>query len=95
MNYENAFKCNACPQRGDEKGCPMWWEIIETKGQEQRVTKACGYALMPLFILEMVKAAGESSAASNQTRNFLISALTSRVHGSEDKQSEQLNGPSV
>ena len=95
MNYKNAFKCSKCPQRADEEGCPMWWEIMETRGVEQRITKACGYTLMPMFLLEVVVAAGQSSAASNQTRNFLVSALTGRTNDTEDKQPEQLNGPSV
>ena len=88
MNYKNAFKCYKCPQSNDEKGCPMWWEITETRGEEVKITKACGYTLMPMFLLEVVKASGQSTAASNQSRNMLLNALTG-------KKPEYLDGPTV
>lgn len=36
--FKNAFKCNKCPQRHDEDGCPDWWEYPNESGQ---ITKGC------------------------------------------------------
>ncbi len=78
MNYKNAFKCKKCPQSNNENGCPMWWEIIETNTEtgKERVRKACGYILMPLFLTEVIKASNRPAAAIEATRNALVESLT-------------------
>ena len=74
MNYKNADKCHKCPQTNGESGCPWWWEYMETNiatGQE-RLTKLCGKAALPVFMTEVIKASNRPAAAVESTRNEIV-----------------------
>jgi len=77
MNYKKAFQCHKCPQRGDERGCPMWWEIMEVneRSGEQRVKRACGYVLMPDLLIKTVRASSGTSVALESARNEIVRGL--------------------
>jgi len=77
MNYLNAENCKACPKRNDEQGCPWWWEFMETNistGQE-RLTKQCGKAALPVFLTEVIKASNRPAAAVESTRNEIVTGF--------------------
>lgn len=79
--YKNAFKCHKCPQSNDEDGCPMWWEIMETNIQtgEEKLTKDCGFQLMPKFLLETMKSGNRAAESAESHRNETVSELSRLV----------------
>lgn len=72
--YKHAFQCKRCPKNSTENGCPLWWEIIEENLQTgaSRVTKGCGYAMLPKFLMEVVKSGNLASEHASQARNAMI-----------------------
>lgn len=71
-NYDSAFQCakdGTCPQRGDEKGCPMWVEFKARDGEDGSVRKVSGCA--PVVLLQ---ATIESIVASNISTNSVQAA---------------------
>ena len=76
-NYKHAFQCGNCPKRGDEQGCPYWWEIIQTNkaNGEEKITKGCGTVLMQKFLIETMMAANRPAAAFEGLRNQIVSGF--------------------
>lgn len=74
MRYKKAFKCSRCPERNDEYGCPMWWEIIlkNNDTDETKVTKACGFTQLPQMLALISTDTMHSIAASYDMRNKVI-----------------------
>jgi len=67
---KNAFNCAKCPGTGGEGGCPAWWEVIETNANgEERINRGCGFAMLPTFLIEVIKASNRPAAAVESTRN--------------------------
>lgn len=79
--YKKAFKCNRCPQSGDENGCPMWWTTVQTeeKTGEQRVYKGCGFVLLPNYMEAMWSSMRSSAAAVEGNRNAIAKGFESVV----------------
>lgn len=77
MKYKNAFKCTKCPESNGENGCPVWWEIIEENVEtgKERINKACGFTLMQMFLLEVLKASNRPAAAVESMRNDLVKGI--------------------
>lgn len=77
MSFKNANRCEACPKRNDEEGCPYWWEWVETNmsnGQE-RLRKQCGKQAMQIFMVEVIKASNRPAAAVESTRNEIVNGF--------------------
>lgn len=74
MNYKRAFTCKKCPGNNTSEGCPVWWEVTMANLQtgEEQLVKGCGHAMLPILIVQSVKAANRSSEASSQVRNTLL-----------------------
>jgi hypothetical protein len=73
--YKKAFKCNKCPQRNDENGCPMWWELVMTNDNgDTKVEKKCGYAMLPELMIETIRSSDHSAAAAYDMRNKVVDA---------------------
>jgi hypothetical protein len=82
MSYKNAFNCQKCPRTGDPdavEACPAWWEYTEQNmvTQEVRVQKGCGWALMPKFLIEVVKAANRPAASYDKIANQIAEGFQS------------------
>ena len=71
MNYQNAFNCKNCPERDDELGCPLWWEIIEEEEftKRVRVTKICGLAHIPAIFKYVINSVERPAAEVEAVRN--------------------------
>lgn len=69
--YKKAFQCKSCPGQNGENGCPLWWkQILENKATGQvKVEENCGFVLLPVLILETVKAANGAQAQINLCQN--------------------------
>jgi len=78
MNYKKAFKCSSCPESNTEKGCPMWWEFMQTNNVsgEEKLQKMCGYQALPTFLIEVIKASNRPAAVMESARNDMIEAVT-------------------
>ena len=63
VKYKNSFKCHKCPQSSGEDGCPAWNEIIMTNVQtgEDKIVKGCHFQVMPLIMVESIKASNVST----------------------------------
>lgn len=74
-----AFHCQKCPKHGniEEGGCPAWWEVIEKNeamGQE-RLTKACGWALMPRFMTEVMRFSDKAAQTMVNVREEVLARI--------------------
>lgn len=77
-NFKKAFNCKKCPQRGDEAGCPMWWEIPvedEMDQTKQDIMAGCGYHLLPFVLKSVVKAGWTGAAEVNAMRNEVVNSV--------------------
>ena len=97
MAFKRAFECRKCPQRNDEQGCPAWWEIVETnlETKEERITKGCGWTLMPRFMIEVIKASNRPAAAVESCRNEIATgfqSLSTIMQISAEKQRKAISG---
>lgn len=76
MPYKGAFNCEKCPRTSDPQAasaCPAWWEIIAgNESGEEKILKDCAFKLMPMFLLETVKAANRSTAQICQARDAVL-----------------------
>lgn len=81
MRYKNAFNCKKCPERNDEQGCPVWWEVVECnlQTQEERLVKACGFSLLPKYLTEVIKASNRPAAAVESCRNEIAQGFGNLV----------------
>jgi hypothetical protein len=71
MKYKNAFKCDNCPEKTGEEGCPAWNEIIMTNIQtgEDKIVKGCNFQLMPFIMTEAIKASNTSASTFASIKN--------------------------
>jgi hypothetical protein len=71
MKYQNAFKCDNCPEKTGEEGCPAWNEIIMTNVQsgEDKIVKGCNFQLMPFIMTEAIKASNTSANTFASIKN--------------------------
>ena len=71
MKYQNAFKCENCPEKSGEEGCPAWNEIIMTNIQsgEDKIIKGCNFQLMPFIMTEAIKASNTSANTFSSIKN--------------------------
>jgi hypothetical protein len=94
MSYKNAFNCKKCPGNNTPDGCPMWWEIVETNLQsgEERITKDCGYVLMPRFMTATIQAGNRPAAAIESFRNAFIHAMQDTNQNRLELEPPQKNG---
>ena len=86
-NYKNAFKCKKCPDSNDEKGCPLWWEMImthETTG-EKKLNKACGYTLLPQLLVLNYKQTSHGLWATYDTRNKVVKNIGKVITAVKEK----------
>lgn len=78
-NYKKAFQCKKCPQRGDEQGCPMWWNIpVEDEHNPNIVEnmEGCGYALMPFVLKSVIKAGYTGAEEISKMRSDVVDRVT-------------------
>ena len=73
-NKNGCFDCDNCPKNNDQskdRYCVMWLEGVETnlETKEERITKNCGYVLMPKFLAHTMSAASRPAAALEGLRN--------------------------
>ena len=70
-----------CPQNNDPaRGnyCPIWWEasLVNVQTGETALRKECGWSLLPVFLIEVIKASNRPAAAIESTRNEIAEGLT-------------------
>ena len=72
-NYQNAFNCKNCPESNGANGCPMWWETIATNlaTEQTKIVKGCGYAQLPTFLIEIIKAANRPAEELGKLANIM------------------------
>ena len=75
--YRNAWKCNKCPQSGDEDGCPAWAEYVERNHETgaDRITRECVFQALPKFLIHAVAAANQAAATMDGHRNEMVAAM--------------------
>ena len=76
MTYSrDAFNCRKCPQKGGEGGCPIWWETLheEVTTGEIKTIKSCGFEQLPMYLVQVIKAANGMAASSDAARNTMVS----------------------
>jgi len=66
-NFQNAFKCDSCPQSYEEDGCPAWmvYDEIHTDGMRREVS-GCGVAIIPHLILQNSKASDRAAETADK-----------------------------
>jgi hypothetical protein len=77
-NFKKAFNCKKCPQRGDENGCPMWWELpVEDDSDQtkQDIMAGCGYQLLPFVLRSVVKAGWTGAAEVSAMRQEVVTSV--------------------
>jgi len=74
VNYKNAWKCKKCPETNNDKGCPMWWEVVMKNDEtgETKVEKGCGFQLLPQMMALVSTNSLHSVAASYDMRNKVV-----------------------
>ncbi len=74
MSYSNAFKCKKCPETNSKEGCPCWTELIQTNTQtgEHRTKKNCIFQLMPMLMVEVIKASNRPAEEISHTKNEIV-----------------------
>lgn len=77
MPYKDAFNCTRCPRSNDpqaDRACPAWWEIMFENAQtgEQKIEKNCAFVLMPVYLLEVIKASNRAVEQTCQARDAVI-----------------------
>ena len=77
MNYEKPFDCKNCPERNDEKGCPAWMELVfeQLNSNEVKIVKDCGWKLMPVMLVEVIKTSNRPAAAVESCRNEIVNGF--------------------
>lgn len=67
-NFQNAFKCDACPQSYEEDGCPAWmvYDEIHTDGMRREVS-GCGIAIIPHLLLQNMRASDRATETFDKT----------------------------
>ena len=86
LNYKGAFECHKCPGNADPalgRACPMWWETVHTNVQTGDVQsiRSCGYTQLPVYLVEVIKAANRPAAAIESTRNEIANGFGAIVAG--------------
>lgn len=96
-NKNGCFDCDNCPMTADtnaKRYCVMWWEIImNNEDGKQKVEKGCGFSLMPVLMIESIKAADHSVAASYDMRNKVVSAFTQYLNTGPQELPEKESDP--
>ena len=77
MNYKNAFKCKKCPQSNNEDGCPCWIELMmtNTRTGDEKIEKGCTYQLMPIMMIEVIKASNRPAEELGKMSNNFVKGL--------------------
>lgn len=78
MRYAKAFKCHKCPERGDDQGCPAWWEYPAQNG---RIVKGCSFSqevMLPL-IGGMMHETACAAASADKAANFAADARSASM----------------
>lgn len=63
-----------CPGHNEtDGGCPAWLEVIHTNTVtgEEKLIKDCGLTMLPMFMVEVIKASNRGAAAIESTRNHM------------------------
>jgi hypothetical protein len=74
-HYKAAFRCDDCPERSDEEGCPRWWEALEEDRDEQghvrgqRIVVGCRDVIEGRMALEMYRATLRATEMANAAKN--------------------------
>ncbi len=70
-SFSNAFKCKKCPESNGKEGCPCWTELIQTNiaTGEHKTTKNCIFQLMPMLLVEVIKASNRPAQEISSTKN--------------------------
>ncbi len=73
-SFSNAFKCKKCPESNSKNGCPCWTELTETNiaTGEHKTTKNCIFQLMPLLLVEVIKASNRPAQEISHTKNEIV-----------------------
>jgi hypothetical protein len=74
---KNAFNCAKCPRKGGEGGCPAWWETHHTNTLtgELKIIKSCGFEQLPVYLIEVIKAASTTVGTTDALRNEIGGGL--------------------
>ncbi len=85
-NYKNAFRCKKCPESASEKGCPLWWEVILTNETgETKITKGCGYRILPEMLVLTAKQAMHTTYAAYDMRNKVVKNVSKVITAVKDQ----------
>jgi len=76
--YKKAWKCKKCPETNNENGCPAWTELMVTNIQsgEEKLEKDCLYRMLPMLLVEVIKASNRPAAEIGSLKNGMINAIS-------------------
>ena len=74
------FDCDACPRSNDREAkrwCPAWTETQWTNPSsgESKTLKSCLFEQLPVYMVEVIRAANRPAAAIESTRNEIAQGL--------------------
>ncbi len=78
MSFKNAWKCKKCPKSNEENGCPAWTELMMTNVQsgEEKLDKGCLFQMMPMLMVEVIKASNRPAAEIGALKSGMINAVS-------------------
>lgn len=80
--YKNAWKCQQCPERNDQDGCPAWIDgVVETNVQtgEIRVVRQCMLPKIPEWFTLVIQSANRAAKAAEITRNKTVESFEALI----------------
>jgi len=77
MSFKRAFKCNKCPESNSPEGCPCWTELtMVNDGGDHKIDKRCLFQMLPMLMVEVIKASNVSSEHSSVVKNQLADGFS-------------------
>jgi len=72
---------NECPEKNGEQGCPSWQQIVMTNNQTGEVVPRsdCVLNLMPMLMVEVIKASNRPAAEISALRNDIVEKVKEAV----------------
>ncbi len=95
MNYKAAFRCKKCPQSNGPEGCPVWIEIVIVNSETKHtaIDKNCGFQLMPLLMVEVIKASNRPAEEMSALREGMTMQYRQLVHETTKRAQKILDLP--
>lgn len=93
MKFLKAFKCHKCPENNTEQGCPAWMELTLTNPEGAiKIQKGCFYILLPVMLIEVIKASNRPAAAIESMRNAMVETIVDGIKYATQLQVDSIEG---